>query len=215
MNYCFATFGKDFQGKLSYVQLTKLDDQGRRALTRGGEKLNKIQYGLSKASFVTLQQGKETDPVFVAEGVETALSIKEAGVKGKIVTSMGVHNISNYQTSEKNLILRADNGEYKVNSQIQKIIEKSKKRSHLKITLLLPLNPSIQVMILMILKKEGVKGIQNYVKEYVDSTTQKAIQNIKESGADRKPCLSIKIPEAKISNQYEVLLKYIDSKLKT
>lgn len=39
-----------------------------------------------------LQQGKETDPIFTAENVETALSIKEAGVMDKIVVSMGVHS---------------------------------------------------------------------------------------------------------------------------
>jgi len=108
------------------------------------------------------------------------------------VASMRVHNISNYQASEKNLIFCADNGEHKVNSQTQEILEKSRKRLNLTITLLLSLNPSIQVMFLMILKKEGVKSIQNYVKEYINFTAQKAIQNLKESGADRKPCLSIK-----------------------
>ena len=115
--------------------------------------------------------------------------------------------------SEKNLILCADNGEHKVNSQTQKIFEKSKKRLTLTITLVLPLNSSIQVMILMILMKEGGKSIQNYVKDYINSTSQKAIQNLKEPGTDSKPCLSIKIPEAKISNQYEVFLQYVDSKL--
>ena len=64
----------------------------------------------------------------------------------------------------------------------------------------------------MILKKEGGKSIQNYVKDCINSTFQKTIQNLKEPETDRKPCLSIKIPEAKISNQYEVFLQYVDSK---
>lgn len=68
-------------------------------------------------------------------------------------------------------------------------------------------------MILMILKEEGGKSIQIYVKDRTNSTSQKAMKNLKEPGTDRKPCLSIKIPEAKISNQYEIFLQYVDFKL--
>lgn len=78
---------------------------------------------------------------------------------------------------------------------------------------MLLLNPSIQVMILMILKKVGGKSFQNYVKDRINFTSQKAIQNPKEPGTDRKPCLSIKIPEERIYNQYEVFLQYVDSNL--
>ena len=95
-HHCLAAFGKDHEGRLSSVQLTKLDDQGKRALTIDGEKWNKIQYGVAKGSFVLLQDDKTTNCVFIAEGLETALSIKEANVKGKIIASLGIHNISNY-----------------------------------------------------------------------------------------------------------------------
>ena len=46
---------------------------------------------------------------FLAEGVETALSIKEAGFQGKIVATLGVHNFKHYlPLSGERLILCGD-----------------------------------------------------------------------------------------------------------
>ena len=134
-HHSFAALGKNEEGGLSSVQLTKLDLQGMRALTPEGQKLNKIQYGLSKGSFALLQEGQNTDRVFMAEGLETALSIKEANVKGKIIASLGIHNMGNYQGSENEIILCADNDDHKQNSRTHKIIENIQNKIELSINL--------------------------------------------------------------------------------
>ena len=80
---CFAAFGRDQDGRLRSVQLTKLTPDGKRALDFNGDKLNKIQYGVSGGSFVTLQEGKDIGRVFIAEGLETALSASSSCLGGK------------------------------------------------------------------------------------------------------------------------------------
>ncbi|MCP4923714.1 MAG: hypothetical protein GY915_06770 [bacterium] len=74
--------------------------------------VNKKSFGAIKGSFVTLQQDtNKTGRTFIAEGIETALSIKEVEFEGKIVATLGVHNFKNYtpQKSEKTIVLCADN----------------------------------------------------------------------------------------------------------
>lgn len=114
---CLAAFGRALNGRLSSVQLTKLTEEGKRALAPDGQKLAKIHYGIAKGSFVCLQEDKTVCRVFIAEGIETALSIKDAGVKGIIVASLGINNIPNYQGSEKEVILCGDNDDHKHNTQ--------------------------------------------------------------------------------------------------
>ncbi|OJW53855.1 MAG: hypothetical protein BGO67_07110 [Alphaproteobacteria bacterium 41-28] len=177
-HHSFAAFGKNEEGRLSSVQLTKLDFQGKRALNSEGEKLNKIQYGLSKGSFVLLQKGKNTDQVFIAEGLETALSIKEAHVKGKIIASLGIHNMANYQGSEKEIILCADNDEHKQNSRTFEIIEKTKdhfKGQEKSVSTIKPTHPGDDFN--DVLKKQGAKVVQEYVKDYLNNVSQ--IQELK------------------------------------
>jgi ATP-dependent exoDNAse (exonuclease V) alpha subunit len=166
-HHCFAAFGCNHEGRLSSVQLTKLNDQGKRALTLDGQKLNKIQYGVSKGSFVVLQEGQNR--VFMAEGLETALSIKEANVKGKIVASLGIHNMANYQGQEKEMILCADNDEHKPTSQTHKIIETT--QNHFReqgksASIIKPFHPGDDFN--DIIKKQGAKGVQEYVKDYLN-----------------------------------------------
>jgi len=172
-HHSFAAFGKNEEGRLSSVQLTKLNDQGQRAFTLEGQKFNKIQYGLSKGSFVLLQEGQNTDRVFMAEGLETALSIKEANVKGKIIASLGIHNIANYQGPEKEIILCADNDAHKQDSRTNEIIEKTKdhfKNQGKSVSIIKPTHPGDDFN--DVLKKQGSKGVQEYVKEYLSDVPQ-------------------------------------------
>ncbi|MBT5389556.1 MAG: hypothetical protein HOL16_02455, partial [Alphaproteobacteria bacterium] len=167
---CFAAFGHNKDGELRSAQLTKLDEQGKRALSMSGEKLNKIQYGVAKGSFVTLQDApKDNNRVFIAEGVETALSIKEAGVSGKIVASLGIYNIGNYQGG-KEIIICADNDAHKANSQTHKILEKIqnqfKEQQDRVVTVIKPFKPGHDFNDL--LKEKGIQGVRDYVTEYHD-----------------------------------------------
>lgn len=175
---CLAAFGRNYEGQLSSVQLTKLDPQGRRALTTDGTKLNKIHYGIAKGSFVSLQTDKSSNHVFIAEGVETALSLKEAGIKGEIVASMGIQNMANYQGSKKEIIICADNDDHKQNSQTHKTIENTKNNFESQgksVSIIKPNVPGDDFN--DVLKKQGISGVQEYVKPYFDSEKQ-AVQNI-------------------------------------
>jgi phage/plasmid primase-like uncharacterized protein len=106
---CLAVFGRNGNGDLSAVQLTALHPDGTKAYKRGGELRPKILYGVAKGSFARIQEDSSDKRVFIAEGSETALSIKEAGVKGAILASFGVHNIKNYDGKAQEIVICADN----------------------------------------------------------------------------------------------------------
>lgn len=79
-------------------------------------KVNKRSFGKISGSFVEIQKGEDPQQpqtnniTIIAEGVETALSLQEAGLKGKILCSLGVSNIRNYKPQENECILiAADN----------------------------------------------------------------------------------------------------------
>ncbi|OJW52795.1 MAG: hypothetical protein BGO67_10450 [Alphaproteobacteria bacterium 41-28] len=108
-------------GEVTAVQLTFLDPQ---TAAKAKIEVAKRSFGVIKGSAVTLQETRACPQVkdlrnlhdkirnvlFIAEGVETALSIKEAGVEGTIKASLGLSNISRL-TSEKlntHIIICAD-----------------------------------------------------------------------------------------------------------
>ena len=85
-----AVFGRNRKGQITSAQLTYLDPQ-----TAGKAPdltVKKRSQGVIKDSFVVLQKHFEA-PLYVAEGVETALSIKQAGVQGSIIAALGVSNM--------------------------------------------------------------------------------------------------------------------------
>ncbi|EER22343.1 AAA family ATPase [Rickettsia endosymbiont of Ixodes scapularis] len=86
--------------------------------------VNKRSFGKIKGSFVEISKNNEQQNVqsskdgnnsasnvtIIAEGLETALSIREAGIKGKILCSLGVSNIRNYEPIKgERIIIAADN----------------------------------------------------------------------------------------------------------
>ncbi len=99
---------KSSEGDVKAVQLTYLTEEGTRACNHDGEKFAKITYGSAKGAYVTLQEGTKDQPFIMAEGVETALSIKEAGVKGQVVCSLGIGNYKNIIKDQENVIIAAD-----------------------------------------------------------------------------------------------------------
>jgi len=178
---CLAAFGRVENGSLSSVQLTKLDDQGNRAHTFDGQKLTKIQYGLAKGSFVCLQEDNTHNRVFIAEGVETALSLKEAGLKGTIMASLGILNIANYQGSEKEIILCGDNDDHKKilssgltrGSQTHHLLEATKENFQdqgKSVYIVKPSHPGDDFN--DVLKKYGIQGVKIYLSPYLDPEKQ-------------------------------------------
>jgi hypothetical protein len=125
-----------------------------------------------------LQTDKSSNYVFIVEGIETALSLKEAGVKGEIVASMGIYNMANYQGSKKEIIICADNDDHKPNSQTYKTIESTKNHFEFQkksVAIINPKTPGDDFN--DVLKKQGIPGIQEYVKPYL-TPDQQAIQKL-------------------------------------
>ncbi|MBY0501360.1 MAG: MobA/MobL family protein [Alphaproteobacteria bacterium] len=81
---------RSLTGDITAVQITCLDPQ---TAAKADLSVAKRSFGILKGSAVTIQEEKSSDVLFIAEGVETALSIKEAGVKGNIKASLGLSNI--------------------------------------------------------------------------------------------------------------------------
>ena len=96
------------EGQTQAIQITFLDSEGRRARDAEGNKRNKVTYGALTGSSVILQRGRPNEPIFLAEGVETALSVKETGVKGSIVATLGLANLDKYKIQNKDIYLLAD-----------------------------------------------------------------------------------------------------------
>ncbi|QWB86753.1 RecBCD enzyme subunit RecD [Rickettsia parkeri] len=86
--------------------------------------VHKRSFGRIRGSFVEINKNNEQQNVqiskdgnnsvsnvtIIAEGLETALSIAEAGIKGKVLCSLGVSNIRNYEPIKgERIIIAADN----------------------------------------------------------------------------------------------------------
>ena len=221
---CLAAFGRTETGSLSSVQLTKLDDQGNRARTSEGEKLTKIQYGLAKGSFVTLQKDKTHDRVFIAEGVETALSLKEAGLKGTIIASLGIYNMANYKGPEKEIILCGDNDDHKENSKTHSILEATKENFEdqgKSVLIIKPSNPGDDFN--DVLKKDNVQGVRAYLKPYLDPEKQIQMNVQQRTEAPISGLVKYSLTEVSGSTashsasplqSMEVITDYIESKMK-
>lgn len=78
------------RGEVTAVQITCLNPQ---TAAKADLSVSKRSFGVLKGSAVTLQEDNNSNIFFVAEGVETALSLKEAGLKGTIKATLGLSNI--------------------------------------------------------------------------------------------------------------------------
>jgi Toprim domain len=203
---CLGAFGTNAEGSLRSVQLTKLTQAGKRALTPDGKKLNKIHYGIAKGSFVCVQEDAKTSRVFLAEGVETALSLKEAGIHGSIMASLGIHNIPHYQGPEKEIILCADNDSHKEHSQTYKVLEKAQEQlTHQGkvVSVIMPTQPGEDFN--DVLKKEGIEGVKTYVKDYLAPE----LQHTPAFQANEKETLKAPSPTF-----METVVPYLEAKLR-
>ncbi|MCU4295769.1 hypothetical protein D3I60_01485, partial [Brevibacterium permense] len=88
---CLIAAARSQEGTLTAVQITFLDPQtGAKAAIATPKK----SFGVIKGSAVTLQEGTDPDALFIAEGIETALSLKAAGLKGTIKACLGLSNMN-------------------------------------------------------------------------------------------------------------------------
>lgn len=160
-----GTFARDKDGQLLSVQVTRLNNQGTRATTIKGEKIVKTKYGIGKDAFVTLQSVPHSNTVIIAEGVETALSIKQAGIDATIVAAQGIYNIMNYQGPETHIVLAADNDDNKSTSGTSQTIAKAKEHFESQghtVTVIKPETPGHDFN--DVLKEKGVDVIDTHLR---------------------------------------------------
>ncbi|MBY0291679.1 MAG: hypothetical protein K2W92_00070, partial [Alphaproteobacteria bacterium] len=87
---CLMAAARSPQGGITAIQLTFLNSK---TATKADLSVAKKSFGVLKGSAVTLQEEKSSNVLFVAEGVETALSLKEVGLKGTIKATLGLSSI--------------------------------------------------------------------------------------------------------------------------
>ncbi len=161
----------DHDGEVKAIQLTQLTESGQKAVGFDGSTLPKKTYGVQKGSFVELQKGSNKDPIILAEGIETALSVKETGIKGTVLCSLGTSNIGNLDVKNREVIIAADwDGSFEVQSW--KTTEKAKGNLEAKgnsVSIVLPVeNTKLtdrKVDFNDLLKQEGVDSVIDRVSE--------------------------------------------------
>ena len=164
-----AAIARDRLGEIKAIQVTYLDGKGGRALNEKGEKLAKITYGSPKGAFVHLNETPlDKKQIFIAEGVETALSLKEAAVKGQVLASLGISNLRNWQGTERDekIILCADNDEHKPNSKTHLLVQTAKEfyeARGLPASIVRPETPGHDFN--DVLKREGVQKIKDLLRK--------------------------------------------------
>ncbi len=161
----------DHGGEVKAIQITQITRDGKKAVRDDGIKLPKKTYGVQKGSFVELQKGSPKDPIILAEGIETALSVKETGIKGTVLCSLGTSNIGNLDVKDRDVLIAADwDGNFEVQSW--KTTEKAKANLETQgntVSIILPVkNPELTNQKLDfndLLKQEGLESVIDRVSD--------------------------------------------------
>jgi Ti-type conjugative transfer relaxase TraA len=184
-----VSFAYDAEGKLSCYQDIMLD-----AATGGkakGLEVVKKSHGVLKGAAVTLQKGEGI--TYVAEGLETGLSLKEAGVTGEILVSLGQSNIRNVVPTNKQVVIC---GDYDAGSQSNTEKAADKNAQHLKelgyeVTLIWPeTKGEKRVDFNDLLKDHGVQKIKQVLEEQLpDVVTFKKdmVQAVQQESHQKQP----------------------------
>ncbi len=160
-----AALARDKTGKVTGVQLVFLD---RWTGQKAKADLTKQSVGSFIGCPVQIQKG--TGAIFLAEGVETALSLKETGLKGDIYATLSVSNIQGMgdflQDKSRPIVICADADAE--NSPARKTVEEA--MSFLK-------DQGFTVSVIRpeqskgdfndILRKEGIQAVQAYFRDYL------------------------------------------------
>ncbi|GAO97376.1 multifunctional conjugation protein TraI [Caedimonas varicaedens] len=160
-----AALARNKTGKVTGVQLVFLD---RWTGQKAKADLTKQSVGSFIGSPVQIQKGSGV--IFLAEGVETALSLKEAGLKGDIYATLSVSNIQGMgaflQDKSRPVVICADADAE--NSPARKTVEEA--ASFLK-------DQGLAVSVIRpdltkgdfndILRKEGISAVQAYFRDYL------------------------------------------------
>ncbi len=168
-----VSIAKTLDGNTKAIQLTYLTSEGKRCVDDKGKKFIKATYGSPTGAFVELQKGDSKSPIILAEGVETALSVKETGLKGSYYCSLGIANIDNLDVKGRDIIIAGDwdgNKETKSWKQTEKakvVLEEKGNRVQIILPVETAKNSDKKLDFNDLLTSGGVKSIQSLIERQV------------------------------------------------
>ena len=213
-------FARNQQGEITGAQVVYLNRET-------GDKTEAVP---AKKSFETISgsyvevQKAHIGVTLLAEGLETALSIKEAEIPGRILCTLGVNNFKNYSaTKGENIIICADNDgqnsttEKTVNEAVEKLQEQGAEVSIVR--------PNTQGDFNDVLKTKGKVALQTqimpHVEKQLDLTWVKVWENkadfrvsadelLKEQTAEH----ALKVQDQAIQNNNREISEFMDANKK-
>lgn len=146
---------RDEKNQIQGIQTTILTPDGKKDMQQSVPK--RIQ-GVLSSGFVLIQKDTDnTNRVILAEGVETALSLKEAGIKGEIRSVLGINNFKSQAGLDgKEVIIAADNDTHKGNITLDKTLNDAKEIHNA--TIIMPDTPGHDFN--DVLKKDGISAVK-------------------------------------------------------
>jgi hypothetical protein len=171
---CLMVAARSNTGDVTAVQLTFLDPK---TANKANIPVQKRSYGLLKGSAVTVQTGKDSKYLFIAEGVETALSLKEAGLKGTIKASLGLANMGRIepQDPKTHIVICGDHDapQSPAAKSLQKSVQALQEQGF-KVTVIKP--NTLGEDFNDVLKKQGIEGVRKIIKQAVpQALTQSSV----------------------------------------
>ncbi|OJW47894.1 MAG: hypothetical protein BGO67_03115 [Alphaproteobacteria bacterium 41-28] len=172
---CLMAAARSVEGKITAVQPTFLDPE---IAAKATIETPKKSFGILKGSAVALQTSKDSNILFVAEGIETALSIKEAGVRGTIKATLGLSNIKRLETEGQkfSIVVCADHDP--PGSPASKSLEKSVQALQEKGFMITVIKPEhIHEDFNDALKRDGPQGVRSILEKKLPEKLRQIIFN--------------------------------------
>ncbi len=158
-----AAFARDAEGKLTSSQVTCLDPY---TANKADIVVKKRSLGSIKGTVVEIQSGEGT--TYVAEGVETALSLKEVQINGRIIVSLGLSNMSSISAhlkKEDSIVLCADaDGPHSTAWKTSERAVEKLKQEGFKVSIIRPQGEKGRDFN-DVLKEEGIEAVQKTFKK--------------------------------------------------
>ncbi|WP_371219606.1 toprim domain-containing protein [Orientia tsutsugamushi] len=175
-NYpAFTAFARNSKVEITGVQAVYLNLAGDKA----NISINRRSFGKISGSFITIAKRNANDPniTIIAEGAETALSLQQSGIKGNIIASAGISNLTNYSPfpGEK-IIIAADNDSK--NSITNNTVIKAAKKLEMKGAITCIVKPPENGDFNNLLQTYGAQSIRDIIEPEITKLT-KAVETTK------------------------------------
>ncbi|AFC70015.1 conjugal transfer protein TraA [Rickettsia amblyommatis] len=180
--------------------------------------VNKRSFGRIRGSFVEINKNNEQQNVqsrnvqsskdgnnsvsnitIIAEGVETALSIAEAGIKGKILCSLGVSNIRNYEPIKGERIIIAADNDGKEAVSVNTVIKAQEELISKGATVTI-IRPPEKGDFNDMLKSQGAESVRNLLEPEIEKLTVALKSSLKTSDDRKSQFQSIELLFSKMVN---------------